>query len=386
MNAGCDTFYVSQPLFSKHRSYPLTTFKVNDNKALDAAFQAPPPYTYDCVQIEKRVSLNSQETALKILSLIDRSPYCLSLSLSGLSIAPEKAFEDLLRSPQIRHIDLSNTKISLASLEKMQYFPSQFLTIVAAWQPGIYHEPMSSWVLRQQNLRILDLTGLTQLQDETLEKISFACPKITALSVAQCQSLTRASLLSISRLKHLESLKLDHFQDLPPDFFSHIPKKCHHLTDLSLKNAVSIYSSILISLYTHTINLRFLNIEGHHCERHSLPLFWSRWRNLQGLDLSNSAHLTSKCLRTLSRYCPSLRQLFLHRCNLQDPHLRSLVFLKELSLLDLSYNKGLSTEGLIKLIATLPKLEKLVLIGLKSKSTLQRQYPHLQISFSEKKE
>lgn len=62
-----------------------------------------------------------------------------------------------------------------------------------------------------QNIRVLDLTGHTQLTDAAVESIVTFMPKIRNLALAKCQQLTDESVFSICKLgKALHHLHLGH--------------------------------------------------------------------------------------------------------------------------------------------------------------------------------
>jgi F-box and leucine-rich repeat protein GRR1 len=61
------------------------------------------------------------------------------------------------------------------------------------------------------NLRIIDFTGCTELEDEGIERLVASGPRLRSLTLAKCEKLTDKSLASIGRLgKHLHYLHMGH--------------------------------------------------------------------------------------------------------------------------------------------------------------------------------
>jgi len=183
--------------------------------------------------------------------------------------------------------------------------------------PGSYHQ-----------LRILDLTNVNGITDQSVAAIVEAAPKIRNLILNKCNKITDESVISICKLgRHLHYLHLGH---------------CDRLTDRSI------------------IQL------AHHCMR------------IRYLDLACCIQLTDRAVMELA-ILPKLKRIGLVKCqNITDDAIYSLTNLSRmtnsLERVHLSYCVKLTVQSITHLVSTCQRLTHLSLTGVPP--FLRRDFQH----------
>lgn len=188
---------------------------------------------------------------------------------------------------------------------------------LATKPPGFYHQ-----------LRILDLTNVNAITDQSVAAIVEAAPKIRNLILNKCDKITDESVFSICKLgRHLHYLHLGH---------------CDKLTDRAI------------------IQL------AHHCMR------------IRYLDLACCIQLTDRAVMELA-ILPKLKRIGLVKCqNITDDAIFSLTNLSRmtnsLERVHLSYCTKLTVQSITHLVSTCQRLTHLSLTGVPP--FLRRDFQH----------
>lgn len=172
--------------------------------------------------------------------------------------------------------------------------------------------------VRYDALRILDMTHCHQLQDQGLQCIIDAAPKLRNLVLAKCGQITDQGVRAVTSLgKNLHYIHLGH---------------CGRITDAGLLTLV------------------------HRCQR------------IRYIDLACCGHLTDQSVSALA-YLPKLKRIGLVKCQLiTDACLEALAIPRRdapnmLERLHLSYCTQLSVAGVKKMLVNCPRLTHLSLTG-----------------------
>ncbi|KAM3586663.1 SCF ubiquitin ligase complex subunit [Umbelopsis sp. WA50703] len=190
-------------------------------------------------------------------------------------------------------------------------------SVLASKPAGVFHQ-----------LRILDLTSVSTITDQSVAVIVEAAPKIRNLILNKCENITDESVFSICKLgRHLHYLHLGH---------------CDKLTDRSI------------------IQL------AHHCMR------------IRYLDLACCVQLTDRAVMELA-ILPKLKRIGLVKChNITDDAIFSLTNLSRmtnsLERVHLSYCVKLTEQSITHLVSTCQRLTHLSLTGVPP--FLRRDFQH----------
>ncbi len=135
-----------------------------------------------------------------------------------------------------------------------------------------------------ESLRILDLTNCDQLEDDGVEKIISAAPRLRNLVLAKCRRITDRAILAITKLgKNLHYVHLGHCQQITDDAVIQLIKMCnriryidmaccHRLTDVSVQQLATLPKLRRIGLVKCQAitdkSIEALAWAKHHSHRH----------------------------------------------------------------------------------------------------------------------
>ncbi|PKI85598.1 SCF ubiquitin ligase complex subunit [Malassezia vespertilionis] len=183
-----------------------------------------------------------------------------------------------------------------------------------------------------EHLRILDLTGSTQITDEAVRGIVAHAPKLRNISLAKCTRLTDESVYAIARLgRNIHYLHLAHVANLTDRAMLHLAEHCTRIRYLDLACCVLLTDASVIKLAANLPKLRRIglvrvqnltdrgvyslverhtNLERIHlsyCDKISVPtIFWltQRLGRLTHLSLTGVPAFRNRELQSMCRAPP----------------------------------------------------------------------------------
>ncbi|KAI9249895.1 hypothetical protein BY458DRAFT_559863 [Sporodiniella umbellata] len=174
------------------------------------------------------------------------------------------------------------------------------------------HGFLYSSVSDYHQLRLLDLSGVAQITDRTVDWITRAAPKLRSLVLNKCEHLTDQSVQSIARLgKHLHLIHLGSCKLITDDAVLTLVKHCSRIRYVDLTSCTLITDHAVAALATLS---RLKRIGLVRCElitdRAMIALAHTH-STLERVHLSHCRHLTVKALSRLVLRCKQLNHLSL---------------------------------------------------------------------------
>lgn len=148
-----------------------------------------------------------QLTNASVYSMFLRSCHVHDLHLNGNTNLTDEAIPNL---PQLMELADDDYQEYMGSSPWRTFSQTQQLIHTSLFPDGIFRRPASD---RFEHLRVVDLTGCSQLGDKAIDNLVTNAPKLRNLTLAKCTGLSDASLDSICRLgKNIHYLHLGHVE------------------------------------------------------------------------------------------------------------------------------------------------------------------------------
>ena len=232
-----------------------------------------------------------------------------------------------------------------------------------------------------ERIRLLDLSGVTRMTDESAEKLSVICknliyirvwshstdqtlkyissiPTLQSLDLTDCKNITNFGIKLICKnLPNLLTLILDGCAALTDECLLFIIKYRKSLEKLQLDRCVNFTEKTLCKLVQH-VSLFSISIAGNaSCpmnvtDRLIEAICQYRSSNLFALNIYRS-HVTDAALRLVAKSCIELNEINIGQINLLDASIASLSNLQYLARIDLSTSK-VSDETILQFAKNLP--------------------------------
>jgi F-box and leucine-rich repeat protein 2/20 len=139
------------------------------------------------------------------------------------------------------------------------------------------------------NLKEINLSYCSWIDDQTFEKIVSLCPNLEKLSLAHDNSLTFVGLSQLANLPRLQQIDLEDCKAVDDEGLKLVAQSASSLENVSLRNCNKITDQGV-----------------------SDAVRW--WRRLTTLDLSRCPDVGDGALFEIGRHCPELHELRLVRC------------------------------------------------------------------------
>ncbi|KAI9812204.1 MAG: SCF ubiquitin ligase complex subunit [Pycnora praestabilis] len=250
----------------------------------------------------KRVKLNdcSELTDDSIISLATKCPQMLEIDLHGVKAITHLAVTSLIANG--RHLrELRLAHCSLITDDAFLRLPAR---------------------RNYESLRILDLTACDQLEDDGVDRIITAAPRLRNLVLAKCKKITDRAIASITKLgKNLHYVHLGHCQQITDGAVIQLVKMCnriryidlaccHKLTDASIQQLANLPKLRRIGLVKclAITDRSILALAKAKPGPGGGPLSSS---SLERVHLSYCVHLTLGGIHALLNHCPKLTHLSL---------------------------------------------------------------------------
>jgi F-box and leucine-rich repeat protein GRR1 len=175
---------------------------------------------------------------------------------------------------------------------------------LASKPPGFYHQ-----------LRILDLTNVNAITDQSVATIVEAAPKIRNLILNKCDKITDESVLSICQLgRHLHYLHLGHCDKLTDRSIIQLAHQCMRIRYLDLACCVQLTDRAVMELAILPKLKRIGLVKCHNITDEaifSLTNLSRMTNSLERVHLSYCVKLTVPSITNLVRSCHRLTHLSL---------------------------------------------------------------------------
>mmetsp|Transcript_6301 Transcript_6301/g.6851 ORF Transcript_6301/g.6851 Transcript_6301/m.6851 type:complete len:341 (+) Transcript_6301:240-1262(+) len=241
-----------------------------------------------------------------------------------------------------------------------------------------------------KNLETLDLRGCYQLSMSEFKVIGASYPHLRSVNLSYC-AYTDDSALQYLYSNHLEEISLDYCLRITDETIINLAKKCSGLKRISLQGCSQLTDRALLGLAMYRPKLEVINLqECTGISDAAVEAIASRCHaTLKWLNLSDCEQLKNKSIGVLGHYCkrlevlllkqtsftpgavpylvkhlPRLRELSLEGMyRLDDNAIQSLVGVKGLERLDLSFLPALKFTTVAGLMRALPRLNEVRLFG-----------------------
>lgn len=167
-----------------------------------------------------------------------------------------------------------------------------------------------------QQLRLVDLTGISLLSDVAIDILVQAAPKIKSLVLNKCSRITDHGVLAISRLgRYLHFLHLGHCSHITDTSIQRLALVCPRLRYLDLASCTNITDASVAELAQHLSKLKRIGLVK--CSRitdtaiHALANHARIASSIERIHLSFCTRLSVQAITELLSKCQRLNHLSL---------------------------------------------------------------------------
>ncbi|THH29134.1 hypothetical protein EUX98_g5049 [Antrodiella citrinella] len=163
-----------------------------------------------------------------------------------------------------------------------------------------------------EHLRMLDLTGCSQLTDEAVEGVIAVAPKIRNLVLAKCIQLTDAAVEAICVLgKHLHYLHLGHAGSITDRSIRSLARACTRLRYIDLANCLQLTDMSVFELASLQKLRRIGLVRVANLTDHAIHSLGDRHATLERIHLSYCDQISVMAIHFLLQKLPKLTHLSL---------------------------------------------------------------------------
>ncbi|CAL1701042.1 unnamed protein product [Somion occarium] len=163
-----------------------------------------------------------------------------------------------------------------------------------------------------EHLRMLDLTGCSNITDETIEGIISVAPKIRNLVLAKCNQLTDVAVESICSLgKHLHYLHLGHAGGITDRSIRLLARACTRLRYIDLANCLQLTDMSVFELAGLQKLRRIGLVRVNNLTDQAIYSLAERHATLERIHLSYCDQITVMAIHFLLQKLPKLTHLSL---------------------------------------------------------------------------
>ncbi len=229
-----------------------------------------------------------------------------------------------------------------------------------------------------QNLKSLNLSGATYLQDYVIENIAKTCIYLNEIRLSGCELLTKLSVEYLTLNEHINLFELDlswinnvvgaqtcrrisnKFQQLRGLKLSHTPivdeallyfYKCTDLTSLDISFSPNLHDKPVAELLSEFNLLTELNLEGClELGENAIDSIIQYCRMIEILNISMLENIDDNLVDKIAINLNDLKELYVDHCQkVTDKSLKHLAreLRETLALLSIRCNKNITNNGLI---------------------------------------
>ncbi|XP_054752126.2 F-box/LRR-repeat protein 7-like [Lytechinus pictus] len=284
---------------------------------------------YLCLSVGKLVLNGCHRLSDKTLELIaHRCPELLHVELMGCHLISNAAiFQIVSRCPNLDYLDISGCKqVDCMNLpvEPATSDPKDFLK-------------------QRINLRHLDMSDCSLLDDNGLRTIATNCPTLVNLYLRRCIGVTDIGVQYVTtQCLMLKEVSLSDCPRVTDCAMRELAKLEYHLRYLSVAKCELVTDMGVYAIAKHCYKLRYLNVRGcvlvsdkslealsRGCSRlrsldagkcplitdHGLVSIATNCQSLRKLSLKGCLHVTDQVIEVLAQVCPDLQQLNIQDCD-----------------------------------------------------------------------
>ncbi|CAO3675722.1 unnamed protein product [Rhizopus stolonifer] len=238
----------------------------------------------------KRIRFTNRKsiTDRSILALTRHCPSIIELDATHCSITNESLQSALTHFQELRELKLNNC--------------------IHLNDHGFLH----SSVTQYHQLRLLDLSGVVQITDQTVHWITTVAPKLRSLVLNKCENITDRSVQSIARLgKHLHFIHLGSCKNITDYAILTLAKQCSRIRYIDLTSCSLITDQSIAALATLTKLKRVGLVRCELITDRSITALSHAYSTLERVHLSHCRNLTVKTLSRFVLRCKHLNHLSL---------------------------------------------------------------------------
>ena len=165
------------------------------------------------------------------------------------------------------------------------------------------------------NLKSLDVSELSAVNDNTVEGLNDVCSNLTDVSFSHCKLTDEGVQIFCSKCKMLQSINLSGCQDISDDSIVALSSNCSLLRRVELGWCINLTEKSLCALVKNCSNLTYVDMS--QCAIKHLPFEILDHSSLQELKLNGCTSLRCPPLQTVTKGLEPCRE-FLKKCNLQS--------------------------------------------------------------------
>ena len=165
------------------------------------------------------------------------------------------------------------------------------------------------------NLKSLDVSELSAVNDNTVEGLNDVCSSLTDVSFSHCKLTDEGVQIFCSKCKMLQSINLSGCQDISDDSIVALSSNCSLLKRVELGWCINLTEKSLCALVKNCSNLTYVDMS--QCAIKHLPFEILDHSSLQELKLNGCTSLRCPPLQTVTKGLEHCRE-FLKKCNLQS--------------------------------------------------------------------
>ncbi|KAF2502591.1 RNI-like protein [Lophium mytilinum] len=207
-----------------------------------------------------------------------------------------------------------------------------------------------------RSLLALDVTGLENITDKTMEAVANNCIRLQGLNITNCKKITDKSLAEVARLcRHVKRLKFNGCSQLTDASIMAFALNCRHILEIDLHDCRLLEDESITALISEGPHLRELRLA--HCSRITDNAFLrlpqeATYDSLRILDLTDCGELQDAGVQKIIQAAPRLRNLVLAKCRqLTDRAVLAITRLgKNLHYIHLGHCSRITDAGVIQLV------------------------------------
>ncbi|KAL4242001.1 hypothetical protein ABKN59_000621 [Abortiporus biennis] len=268
----------------------------------------------------RRVKLShvEQVTDAAISALAKSCPLLLEIDLNNCKKITDSSVRDLwLHSNHMREMRLSHcaelTDNAFPASPRTEAFTTGFPNPFTSTDSQMYDKLPPLRLPRPfEHLRMLDLTGCSNLTDEAIEGIVSVAPKIRNLVLAKCTQLTDNAVESICTLgKHLHYLHLGHAGSITDRSIRLLARACTRLRYIDLANCLQLTDMSVFELASLQKLRRIGLVRVNNLTDQAIYSLAERHSTLERIHLSYCDQITVLAVHYLLQKLPKLTHLSL---------------------------------------------------------------------------
>lgn len=187
----------------------------------------------------------------------------------------------------------------------------------------LHDNGVMSLVENNTSLHALDISGLSQITEQTILHVAKCCKRLQGLNISGCQRVSNESMIELAEnCRYIKRLKLNGCHQLRDEAIQAFADHCPNILEIDLHECLNITNEPITSLFLQGRALRELRLAN--CELINDSAFLAlppnrTYENLRILDLTACARITDAAVQKIIEVAPRLRNVVLAKCrNITD--------------------------------------------------------------------